>query len=112
MNNTEKISFLDLVNKRYSVRNFLEKPVEREKIELCLEAARLAPSACNAQPWKFIVIDEVNLKNELGERISSGAYATNKFVKKAPVLLVVVSEKASFISLGGQFPPRYKILSD
>jgi len=103
MNNSEKLSFLDLVNRRYSVRSFLDKPVEREKINLCLEAARLAPSACNAQPWKFIVIDDIELKNTLCDKIFTSAYATNKFVKKAPVLVVVISEKGTFLSRVGSF---------
>ncbi len=49
------MNFLDLVRKRKSVRAYQDKPVERVKIERCLEAARLAPSACNSQPWRFKV---------------------------------------------------------
>jgi len=56
------MKFLDLVKKRQSVRKYLDKPVERKKIERCLEAARLAPSASNSQPWSFIVIDDLKLK--------------------------------------------------
>ena len=46
------MNFMDLVSRRQSVRGYRDKPVEREKIEKCLQAARLAPSACNAQPWR------------------------------------------------------------
>jgi len=56
------MKFLDLVKKRQSVRKYLNKPVEREKIKRCLEAARLAPSASNSQPWSFIVVDDPKLK--------------------------------------------------
>jgi len=94
-------SFLELVNKRYSVRDFLNKPVEREKIKLCLEAARLAPSACNSQPWKFIVVDDPNLKDKLCDKIFSGQYKTNIFAKKAPVIVVVISEKSTFLAKVG-----------
>ncbi len=59
------MALLDLVKHRKSVRNFLSRPVEREKIMMCLEAARLAPSACNSQPWKFIVVDDGQLKDRL-----------------------------------------------
>jgi len=52
------LNFLELCEKRYSCRKYLEKGVEREKIERCLEASRLAPSAVNAQQWTFIVIDD------------------------------------------------------
>ena len=54
--------FQNLVNQRFSARDYLDQPVDRDKIELCLEAARLAPSACNSQPWRFIVIDDPSLK--------------------------------------------------
>ena len=60
------MAFLELVKHRKSVRAFLNRPVEREKILACLEAARLAPSACNSQPWKFIVVDDPQLKDRLG----------------------------------------------
>ncbi len=50
--------FLDLASRWRSVRAYAERPVEREKIGRCLDAARLAPSACNSQPWTFIVVIE------------------------------------------------------
>jgi len=50
--------FQELVWNRRSVRRYLEIPVEREKILDCLEAARLAPSAENVQPWRFLVVDD------------------------------------------------------
>lgn len=95
--------FMKLVNDRFSARDYLDKPVEREKINLCLEAARLAPSACNSQPWRFIIIDESEFKNKICDCIFSGAYHMNQFVKKAPVLVVVVSEKGNFLTKVGNF---------
>ncbi|MEO0074368.1 MAG: nitroreductase family protein, partial [candidate division WOR-3 bacterium] len=50
-------NFLELCQRRCSVRRFADRPVERTKLELCLEAARLAPSADNVQPWRFVVFD-------------------------------------------------------
>ncbi|HEX2695396.1 MAG TPA: nitroreductase family protein, partial [Acidobacteriota bacterium] len=47
-----------LIRSRRSIRRFLPDPVDREKILSCLEAARLAPSAENAQPWRFLVVDD------------------------------------------------------
>ncbi|MGU8317560.1 nitroreductase family protein, partial [Clostridium perfringens] len=55
------MNFFDLVNKRESVRGYLDKEVEKEKIIKIIEAARVAPSACNAQPWKFVVVNDKNL---------------------------------------------------
>ena len=56
------MNFLDLVKIRQSVRKYLDKPVEKCKIDRCIEAARLAPSASNSQPWKFVVVDDKQLK--------------------------------------------------
>ena len=51
---------IDIVNKRYSCRKFIEKAIDKELIYKCIDTARLAPSACNSQPWKFyVVIDKV-----------------------------------------------------
>ncbi len=98
------MALLDLLKHRKSVRDFLDRPVEREKIMMCLEAARLAPSACNSQPWKFIVVDDRQLKDKLGDAAFRGIYSMNSFCKMAPVMVVVVSEKSKFLArIGGMF---------
>ena len=98
------MALLDLIKHRKSVREFLSRPVEREKIMICLEAARLAPSACNSQPWRFIVVDDEQLKNKLCAAAFSGIYLMNSFCKTAPVMVVVISEKSKFLaSIGGMF---------
>ena len=98
------MALLDLIKYRKSVRDFLDRPVEREKIMICLEAARLAPSACNSQPWKFIVVDDRQLKNKLCAAAFSGIYSINSFCKMAPVIVVVISEKSKFLAIiGGMF---------
>ncbi len=98
------MALLDLLKHRKSVRNFLTRPVEREKIMLCLEAARMAPSAENSQPWKFIVVDDPAIKNELCRRAFSGLYSMNSFCQTAPVIVAIVSEKSNFLArIGGMF---------
>ncbi len=98
------MALLDLIKQRKSVRRFLDRPVEREKIMMCLEAARAAPSACNSQPWRFIVVDDPELKNRLCERAFRGLYFINAFCKKAPVIVVIISEKGRFLArIGGMF---------
>lgn len=93
---------LDLINKRRSVRNYENRPISKEDLLKCIEAARLAPSACNAQPWKFIIVDDVVLKNQICESAFKGIYSINSFAIKAPVLIVVVSEREKFLSaIGG-----------
>ena len=52
------MTFIELAKQRYSCRNYKPGPVEQEKLELILEAGRVAPSAVNFQPWYFIVIRE------------------------------------------------------
>jgi nitroreductase len=87
------MSFLDLVNKRYSVRNYKTTPVPQQTIVRCIEAARLAPSACNSQPWKFIIVDDPQLVNELAKAAFEGLLDFNHFAFKAPVLVLIVSER-------------------
>jgi len=98
------MTFLELVNKRASVRKYTAVPVPREVITRCLEAARLAPSACNSQPWKFIVVDEPALRKRLADAAFSGAYSMNSVTGNAPVLVVVTrSRSRGFATVGGFF---------
>ena len=90
------MALIDLIKQRRSVRSYLDKPVEREKIVMCLEAARLAPSACNSQPWKFIVVDNESLKNKLCDTAFRGLYKISAFARTAPVIIAIVSEKSKF----------------
>ena len=94
--------FQKLVQNRRSVRSFLDKPVEREKILACIEAARLAPSAENVQPWRFIVIDNPHLKEELGKAAFSGIYYPSRFAAKAPLLIAVLAKKDLLANMIGK----------
>ena len=75
-----------------------------------VEAARLAPSACNAQPWHFIVVDEPELRNQVADAVASRLLGMNHFTKQAPVHILVVEERPNFTAgIGGiikdkQFP--------
>ncbi|HHW81270.1 MAG TPA: nitroreductase [Bacteroidales bacterium] len=97
------MDFLELVSSRQSARAFdPEQSVEKEKIERIIEAARLAPSACNAQPWSFVVVDEPDLKNKIADATSSRVLGMNHFTKQAPVHLLLVEEKVNISSgIGG-----------
>ncbi|MGC9330952.1 MAG: nitroreductase family protein [Bacteroidales bacterium] len=95
-------NFLNLVKQRQSQRQYTDKPVEKEKLMRCLEAARLAPSACNAQPWKFIVVDDPDLKNKIADTTSNRLLPINHFTKQAPVHVVLVLEKPNFTSRLGE----------
>jgi nitroreductase len=91
-------AFLDMVRARQSVRAYKTEALNQESIARCLEAARLAPSACNAQPWKFIVVDQPDLKNALADAMQDKLLPMNHFTKQAPVHIVIVRESANLTS--------------
>ena len=57
--------FKELVDARFSCRHYRPDPVPKEAIEQILEAARRAPSACNQQPWRFVVATDAALRSRL-----------------------------------------------
>lgn len=79
--------FLNLVKKRYSVRKFQSKPVETEKLNAILEAGRMAPSACNLQPWQFLVISKPDQCNNFAKTV----YA-REWLQSAPVIIVICGD--------------------
>lgn len=83
--------FQTILAGRRSIRRFLPTPVEPEKLRACLEAARIAPSAHNVQPWRFIVVDDPSLKERLAAAAFSGIYGASKFAARAPVILVLLA---------------------
>lgn len=90
-------SFLQLAEQRQSDRAFVPgKKIEREVLERILQAARLAPSACNGQPWHFTVVTDDALLPEVGRATSS--LGMNKFVKDASVLVLITHEGTNITS--------------
>lgn len=84
------MSFLELAQTRQSCRSYDEtRPVEQEKLDAILEAARLAPSACNGQPYHFTVCRGETARQAAAAVTGLGM---NKFAAQAPVL-IVISEK-------------------
>ncbi len=97
------MDFIELVKKRFSVRKYKQQAVEKEKLEKCLEAARLAPSASNSQPWKFIVVNDAGLVGKVANETFGPLASFNKFVSQAPVIVVIVLEKPKLITqIGGR----------
>jgi len=74
----------EAIEKRRSVRHFLDKPVEREKIIKALDAARLAPSGHNEQPWRFVVIDSPQKKQEMVDIFQKGIESGKNAAKVLP----------------------------
>lgn len=84
--------FLELVARRESCRQYDNRPVEREKLLRCLEAARLAPSACNSQPWHFRVVTAPALRAQVAE--ATQLEGINGFTDGVPAFIVVTEEYA------------------
>lgn len=87
----EPTPFQRILRGRRSIRRFLPTPVEPEKLRACLEAARIAPSAHNVQPWRIVVVDDPALKERLAAAAFSGLYSGSKFAAQAPVILVLLA---------------------
>lgn len=100
--------FLSLVKARQSERKYHDRPVEKEKLHRCLEAARLAPSACNSQPWKFIVVDDPDIRDALAAKTSGKLVPINHFTRQAPVHVVIVMEQPNLTSRFGEIVKNKK----
>lgn len=88
---------LNAIKNRFSVRKFKDKPLEEEKLFELLEAARLAPSARNIQPWKFVVIQDPEKRAQLTD-ICKG----QKFVAEAPVTIALCANNTDYTMTCGQ----------
>ena len=81
------MDFLSIAKERQSCRSYDEtRPVEKEKLEAVLEAARLAPSACNGQPYKLTVCQGDTAREVAAATMGMGM---NKFASQAPVMIVI-----------------------
>ena len=94
-------TIFDLIVSRQSDRKYSDKTVEKEKLDRIVEAGRMAPSACNAQPWKFIVVTNPQLVHKVADAASAKLIGMNSFVAQAPVILVIVREKPNMSSKVG-----------
>lgn len=95
------MNFSELVKIRQSVRKYLPREVEPEKLDLILESARLAPSASNSQPWHIIVVNEPELLKKVALATFDSIVYFNRFLLEAPVILVIVIEKPKLITQAG-----------
>jgi len=100
------MSFLELAKKRESSRGYLGKAVERDVLKRCVEAARLAPSACNSQPWHFVVADEPELVARIASATKMKVTGLNSFCDQVPAFAVIVAEKANLSAQIGAWLKR------
>lgn len=88
----------EIIKNRYSVRKFADKAVKKEDILACLEAARLAPSACNSQPTHFYILQN-EAKDNFADAVFTKIYRPCNFFKKAPVLVAVCVDKGANLAV-------------
>jgi len=81
-----------VIKKRQSIRAYKNRPVPEEKLQKVLEAARLAPSASNRQPWKFVVVKEDKRRQEIAQAAN---YQT--FVGEAPVVIAAIATNTEHV---------------
>jgi len=80
--------FLSLIEKRRSIRQFEQRPVEAEKIDALVEAALRAPSSRGFNPWRFIIVTDKGLLAELSKAKEHGS----SFLEGAPLAIVVCAD--------------------
>ena len=85
---------MNSIFRRVSVRRFLDRPVEDEKITLLLKAAMASPSTANQQPWEFVVVKDREMIQKLSE---CSPFA--KFAKNAPLIIVPCARCAEEVKL-------------
>ena len=86
------MNLLELISRRRSVRHYAAKPVEEDKIDYLLACARLAPSACNRQPWRLLVV-----RSEERLRALHSSYPREWFLTAPLCIAVCVDESEAWV---------------
>lgn len=92
MNQEKLLSTKEAINRRRSIRKFKPDPVPDKCITALLESARLAPSGCNAQPWRFKVVRDSAKKHHLAK-----AAHNQMFIAEAPVVIVCCADIKGYL---------------
>ena len=94
------MTLLDTIRRRYSCRAYQERPIEKEKLDILFEAARLAPSAKNEQDWRFVVVTDKETKRQVTE-------TTNRpdVFEKAGVIIAACSNSDYVMRCGQAIGP-------
>ena len=90
------MNFKELASNRQSCRNYSNRPVEHEKIVEMIHTAILAPSACNSQPWRFVVIDQEETRSKMPPLLQIGGI--NQFTDAVPTYIVICETKAKLMT--------------
>jgi nitroreductase len=92
------MDFTTVIKTRRSIRSYADKPIPDDVLGRVLEAARIAPSACNFQPWRFVVVKDAAARAQLA-KLAHG----QQFVAKAPAVIVCC---------GKRYPQSYSWIGD
>ncbi|MCK9558209.1 MAG: nitroreductase family protein [Candidatus Cloacimonetes bacterium] len=95
------MSFMELISTRYSVRDFKPDPIPSEALDKILEAGRMAPSAQNRQPWRYIVLTNPAQIKALVKKTGLIGLS-NFFVKDAPCVIVACADTKKNMRVNGQ----------
>jgi nitroreductase len=91
------MEFSEVFKERRSIHHFTEDEVTDEEIEYILEAARWAPSAGNAQPWRFIIVNKPENREKVWRATSDIPNVTpQNFIKKAPLHIIVCTDTSAY----------------
>ena len=90
------MNFKELATLRQSCRNYSNKPVAEEKIMEMIQTASLSPSACNSQPWRFVVVNQGTALETMSSLLQGGRI--NKFTDKVPAFIVICETKARLMA--------------
>ncbi len=82
------MTLIDIIRQRYSCRSYLDKPIEKEKLDQIFEAARLAPSAKNLQDWRFVVVTD----SEKRKQVASATNRPDVFAKAGAIVVACSNE--------------------
>ncbi|MCL9820459.1 nitroreductase family protein [Helicobacter sp. 14348-15] len=82
----QKEAFSKIINQRYSCREFKESLLKREDLEYILEAGRLSPSSLGLEPWKFLVVQDSNKKEEISKIANYQGH-----VKKCGAIIIILA---------------------
>lgn len=89
------MTIYEAIEKRRSVREYREKEIDEQSLNRIMESARLAPSAHNSQEYKFVIVTDAEKKKQLAQACSD-----QRFIIKAPVIIVAVSLNPDYIMEG------------
>jgi nitroreductase len=82
---------LNTIQNRRTIRKFKRDPIDEKKLQMVLEAGRWAPSFSNLQPWRFIVIKDKKLKNDLDKAVKE--HVLHLGINEAPVVILVCVDR-------------------